>query len=44
MTDEHLDLDENVLTYCVEVGTLNFVESVTANGDAMVVEKENLDE
>ena len=43
MTDEFSDLDENVLTYYVEVGTLNFVEWVTANGDTMVVEKENLD-
>ena len=44
MTDEFSDLDENVLTYCVELGTSNFVEKVTVNSDAMVVERENLDE
>ena len=44
MTDKCLDRDESVLMYCVEVGTLNLVERVTVNGDAMVVERENLDE
>ena len=44
MTDECWTLDGHVLTYCVEVEILSFVERVTGNGDAMVVERENLDE
>ena len=44
MTDEYLGLDESVLTSGVEIETLNFVGRVTANGDAMVVVTENLDE
>ena len=44
MMDKYLGPDGNGLTFGVEVETLNFVGRVTANGDAMVVEKENLDE
>ena len=44
MTDEYLNPDGNVLMSDVEMGLLNFVERVTGNGDATVVEKESLDE
>ena len=44
MMDECLDLDGNGLTDCVEIETMSWVERVIVSGDAMVVERENLDE
>ena len=42
MMDKCSDPDENVLMCYVEVGTINFVERGTVNGDAMVVERKIL--
>ena len=40
----HLDPDESVLMCYVEIELINTVEGEIEFGDAMVVEKENLDE